>query len=332
MRIEEHYNLVDRNTLGLNAVARYFCIVRDHDGLTEALSFAWHHKLKVLVLGGGSNVVLTGRVDALVLVPDFRLVESQGGIFRIGAGENWHEIVRRTLAEDYFGLENLSLIPGLVGAAPIQNIGAYGQELDAVFERLEAVDLVSGERLTLERDDCQFSYRDSIFKRALKDRLVITHVTLRLSSVFTPLLNYSELRAALEAQGTEGLTGLQVSDTVISIRRRKLPDPSIVGNVGSFFKNPVISSERFDQLRPGSPDLPAQPGDEGFKVSAAWLIDRVGMKGMRVGDSMVSTQHALVIINTGRATAEDVLSLCERIQDAVRGEFGIDLEIEPRVY
>ncbi|MCZ6502787.1 MAG: UDP-N-acetylmuramate dehydrogenase [Gammaproteobacteria bacterium] len=333
MQLQENFSLAKHNTLGLDISTRYFCRAHCQQELSEVLAFAREEKLRILVLGGGSNIVFTKNFDGLVLMLDFRGVQVDGQKVTVGAGENWHWLVRHTLQRGLFGLENLSLIPGLAGAAPIQNIGAYGQELDQVFVELEATDLSTGEEINFTSSDCCFGYRHSIFKDELKDRMAITHITLRLCSDFTPILNYQDVVNELESLGEGIPTATDISDAVIAVRKRKLPNPDKQGNVGSFFKNPEMQSQKLEKFKQRWPDVPSRQLQSGVhKIPAAWLIEKAGMKGMSIGDAAVSTLHALVIVNRGNASSGDVLGLGARVEKQVLAEFGIRLEIEPVFY
>lgn len=330
--IEENYSLTSRNTLGLPVSARYFASASDVEELLEALAFARERSLPVIVLGGGSNTVLQERIDGLVIAVDIKGVAFEGCEVEVAAGENWHGFVRESLARQRYGLENLSLIPGFAGGAPIQNIGAYGVELDRYFVSLEAIDRHSLETVEMTASDCRFGYRDSIFKRALKDRMIITRIKLSLAEIFEPNLDYEDLKVELERTASAEPSAMEVSDAVCRIRRRKLPDPERIGNAGSFFKNPAVSEQVYRELQDRWPTLKAWPAGDKVKLSAAWMIDRLGFKGTTLGDAAVSDQHALVIVNAGSATRADVLALAGRIQEGVEKNFGVSLEIEPVVY
>ena len=250
-------------------------------------------------------------------------------IIEAGAGENWHELVRWTIRQGYSGLENLSLIPGLVGAAPMQNIGAYGVELAAVLESVTAWDWRKAVWKTFSAHECGFSYRDSRFKSVEPDRYLITSVGLRLNRTFHPILGYAGLQDELDGAPA---TPERVSNAVISLRRRKLPDPGDVGNAGSFFKNPIVSQDEAEALRTRFDGLPTWPdGADRAKVSAGWMIEYCGLKGATEGDAAVSTQHALVLVNQGAASGSEVLALAERIRATVDETFGVLLEVEPKL-
>lgn len=328
--IKEHYSLGSLNTLRLKVKARYFTEVRNLEQLSSAVRYAKDHGLELLVLGGGSNLVLAADFPGMVLKVGLTGIEYKEDLVTAYAGENWHDFVVDTLSHDLCGLENLSLIPGTVGAAPVQNIGAYGVELKNLFYRLQALDKDSGKLVTLEKEDCSFGYRDSIFKNEARNRYVIVSVTLKLSKEFNPQLSYHSLKA--RASQAADLTAKQLSEIVCEIRREKLPDPEEIGNVGSFFKNPVVSEKLFKKLQSDCPEISAiVEGEDRYKISAAWLIEKSGLKGRSVGGARVSAQHALVIVNHNNATPADILNLSQQIIDEIFSNFDIKLYIEPEI-
>lgn len=291
---------------------------------------------RALVLGGGSNIVFGGDFNGTVLkvaIAGRRLVASDDAAFIVeaGAGENWHDFVRWTLAQGWPGLENLSLIPGTVGASPIQNIGAYGLEVMDRLESLDAVSLEDGRTQRFSREQCRFGYRDSVFKHEQAGRWLITQVRFRLPKRWQALTGYADVAAELAATGRTDPTPEQVSDAIIAIRRRKLPDPAHLGNAGSFFKNPVVDANTLSQLLRQHPDLPhyPQPSSGGAKLAAGWLIDRCGWKGKRLGPVGCFERQALVLVNHGGATGRDVRSAAAAIQADVLQRFGVSLEPEP---
>jgi UDP-N-acetylmuramate dehydrogenase len=338
MFILEDYPLHELNTFGLAAWTRYYVEVHSVDELTEALAFAGARKDPVLLLGGGSNVVLTRDHPGLVVhiaLKGVELLEDTPDhcLLRAAAGEDWHSLVESCLQNEYFGLENLSLIPGTVGAAPIQNIGACGVELRDRLDSLEALDRSTRKLVRFTNQECGFSYRNSLFKQGLRDQYIIVSVTLKLDKIPAPVTSYKSLERELEAMGVTEVTPYDVSQAVCRLRKRRLPDPSVLGNAGSFFKNPVVNTETLNELKSRYEDLIAFPEtDEGVKLAAGWMIDRMGWKGFRSGPVGVHKEHALVLVNYGGATAEEVLGLARDIQQSVKGAFGVELEIEPRVY
>lgn len=286
---------------------------------------------KFFVLGGGSNVLLIGHIPLTFLKADIEGIsyrEEGNDVFvTAGAGVNWHDLVLDSLDNGYSGLENLSLIPGNVGAAPIQNIGAYGVELEQLFVSLSAVDLFSGEKREFGHAECEFGYRDSIFKREYRGKYIITAVTLRLSKKQQLVLTYGPLKEL--SASTDSLSAKDVSKAVISIRQSKLPDPETLGNAGSFFKNPVVDAEVFQKLKAQFPDIVAYPiSESSVKLAAGWLIDQSGLKGYRRGDAGVHQQQALVMVNHGQATGEEILELAGHVKDTVNEKFGVALEPE----
>jgi len=333
--IERDADLRALNTFGLPGRAARLALIRDAAQIAALVASPELREGPRLVLGGGSNVVLGGDFPGLVLkieIAGRRLVGEDADAWYVeaGAGEAWHDFVRWTLAQGWPGLENLSLIPGTVGAAPIQNIGAYGLEMAERFHALEAVSLDGGERLRFTRDDCRFGYRDSVFKHAAAGRLVIVAVTFRLPKVWHPVTGYAELARELAARGFARPTPLEVSDAVIAIRRRKLPDPAEIGNAGSFFKNPVVDAAALAGLVAAHPALPHYPQPDGsHKLAAGWLIDRCGWKGRNLGPVGAFDHQALVLVNRGGATGADVRRIADAIRADVRARFAIELEPEP---
>lgn len=320
------------NTFGLPGRARWLAEVGGEADMGELMARPeWAGPR--LILGGGSNLVLTGDFDGLVLrvaVRGRRLAgeEAESWLVEAGAGEPWHDFVRWTLAQDRPGLENLSLIPGTVGAAPVQNIGAYGLELAERFAWAEAMDLATGEVVRLDGPACRFAYRDSLFKQEGAGRHLILRVTFRLPKAWRPVTAYADV--AKELAGVAAPSATQVSDAVVAIRRRKLPDPLEIGNAGSFFKNPVVSAATHARLLAAHPGLPSYPQADGaVKLAAGWLIDQCGWKGRALGPVGTHPTQALVLVNRGGATGADVRRMAEAIQADVKGRFGVELEPEP---
>lgn len=333
-----HFNLQKFNTLAVPALAHYFACVKTDDELREAFAFARTENLPLLLLGGGSNIVLRADFPGLVvqIKSQGREVVDENEEFvwlKVAAGENWHKLVEFSLDNALYGLENLSLIPGSVGAAPIQNIGAYGVEIKELVTELSALNIRSGLSVTFPNESCQFGYRDSIFKQSLKDQYVITSVTFRLRKQPHLNLTYPALRAALAHLVEAEITPQQVSAAVINIRQTKLPDPEVIPNVGSFFKNPVIDQEQFDALRAENPALVSYPAAANrVKLAAAWLIDQAGWRGREVGGAVVHAQQALVLTNPHKSSGRAVLELADLITQSVFEQFGVMLEMEPRIY
>lgn len=337
MRFHEHFPMAAFNTFGIAARARYFAAPATEAELAVLLRSVTARNLPLMVLGGGSNVVFGGDFDGLVIHPDLRGIACIGKsathyLVEAAAGEKWHDFVQYTLAQDWYGLENLSLIPGTVGAAPIQNIGAYGVEVTDRLHSLTAMDVSSGELREFSHAECRFGYRDSIFKQELRDRYIITRVRFSLLRQPTPKTDYGDIQKELATLGIECATPRQVAAAVIAIRTRKLPSPAVLGNAGSFFKNPVVSREKLVTLRATWPEIVAYVQGEGAKLAAGWLIERAGWKGRRIGPVGSYDKQALVLVNHGGATGADVIRVATAIRQAVRDTFGVELEMEPQVY
>ncbi len=339
MHIESGVGLRTYNTFGLPAVAHTLVRIGSDADVLSVLDHPTLGPAPKFVLGGGSNIILTRDMPQVVLkveVKGLRLVEERADawIVEAGAGESWHDVVMWTLAQGYPGLENLALIPGTVGASPVQNIGAYGVEMQDRFESLDVVDLRTGVTSTLNTRQCEFGYRDSVFKQSLAGRVVITRVRLRMPRPWRPVLGYLELERKLaERRLTEPQaqpTAQQIADWVIAIRRAKLPDPARIGNAGSFFKNPVVTPEQCRDIIGRDPEIVHYPMPDGsVKLAAGWMIDACGWKGKTVGQAGVYEKQALVLVNRGEAIGSEVMTLARAIQESVYGRFGIRLETEP---
>jgi UDP-N-acetylmuramate dehydrogenase len=337
-RITENARLDARNTFGVRARAPMLVEATDAAALPELFGYAMLRERATLVLGGGSNLLFAGDAPGAVLALETRtitLLEDDGdtALVRADAGVAWHDFVLWTLGHGLAGLENLALIPGTVGAAPIQNIGAYGVEVRESVQTVEAFDRTTGTFVRLAAADCAFAYRDSLFKQ-VPDRYVVTAVEFRLSRTFQPRLGYAGIEDELRAMGVDDAPrAAQVAEAVIRIRRRKLPDPAVLGNAGSFFKNPIVPAAQAEALLAGHPGMPLfrGAGDDTRKLSAAWLIDQCGWKGHRDGDAGVSADHALVLVNHGQASGQDLLALARRIAASVQARFGVAIEPEPRL-
>ena len=333
--LTEHASLAGRNTLRVAARARLLAELRDAAKLPELLDFPAVRRAPLLVLGEGSNLLLAGDFDGTVLAMETRgvQVEQDGDVARIAvaAGERWDDFVRWSLGQGYAGLENLILIPGTVGAAPIQNIGAYGTEVAEFIESVEAWDTRERRVAVLDRATCAFGYRDSLFKRE-PGRYIVTAVRFALPRSRALRLDYAGIREELARMGVDRPAPFHVAEAVVHLRTRKLPDPAVIGNAGSFFKNPVVDAAQAEALKRGHPELPAWPQADGrSKLSAAWLIEAAGLKGRREGDAGISNRHALVLVNHGHATGPQLWALAQQVMDGVRGKFGVQLEPEPIV-
>ncbi|MES2104830.1 MAG: UDP-N-acetylmuramate dehydrogenase [Pseudomonadota bacterium] len=335
LSLQTDYPLQKLNSFGIDAHAQEFLSI-DHITQLHALrANTTLASLPRLILGGGSNLVLSDKVPGLVvkiaLAGKEVISEDDNYVYvRAEAGENWHAFVRWTLEQGYGGLENLSLIPGSVGASPIQNIGAYGVEMQDVFHSLDAFDLNTGEVLTLRRAACRFAYRDSIFKHDYKGRMIILGVVFALPKAWTPKLGYADVAQYLAEKKITAPTPTEVSDAVIAIRQAKLPDPAVLGNAGSFFKNPIVAAELRDRLLQAHPKLVSylQPSGD-YKLAAGWLIEQCGWKGRSVGNAGVYEKQALVLVNHGGATGAEVRQLAQQIQRDVQKKFSVRLEVEP---
>jgi UDP-N-acetylmuramate dehydrogenase len=337
MKVLQNSSLKSYNTFGIDVKAERFVSVSSLEELKSVLKGNFAEEL--FVLGGGSNMLLTQDITATVLHINLKGIkvvqETEDFVFiRANAGENWHEFVLWTLAHGYGGLENLSLIPGNIGSSPIQNIGAYGVELKDHFVSCETIDIQTTEILNFNAEKCDFGYRNSIFKNKVKGKYIITSVTFKLSKKNHQLYtNYGSINEALEENGITNPSIQDVSNAVIRIRQQKLPDPRELGNSGSFFKNPVIPFEAFQELQKEYPELPHYKISENeFKIPAGWLIDRAGFKGFREGDAGVHKNQALVLVNYGTATGSEILNLAQKIQDKIHILFKIALELEVNIF
>ena len=334
---QEQVSLKPYNTFGIDVKARYFTQAHDDQEVRLALGQAQQGGVPVLVIGGGSNLLLTRDIDALVLhmASRGRRVLGDDGeriVVEAEAGEPWHPFVQWTLAQGYCGLENLSLIPGTVGAAPMQNVGAYGVEIKDVFVGLTALDRETGELRDFGLAECAFGYRDSLFKRN-PGRWLILRVRFALSRTLQAHLDYGPVRQRLAEQGVTEPTAQAISEAICSIRREKLPDPAELGNAGSFFKNPVVSAELVERIRAQNPGVVAYPQADGqMKLAAGWLIEQAGWKGHREGDAGVHRLQSLVLVNYGQASGAQMHALARRIQADILERFGVELEMEPNLY
>ncbi len=336
--VQENASLRRYNTFGVEARARWLVRLRIPAALPEVLARPQWQGLPYLVLGDGSNILFRDDFDGLVVKLDNQRVEllsddERGTRIRAEAGRNWHSLINWALERNHAGLENLSLIPGTVGAAPVQNIGAYGVELDTLVESVEAYDRRSGEFIVLSKAQCGFAYRTSIFKSApASDRYTIVALRLVLPREPALVLHYPGVREELAAMRRGQPSARDVSDAISAIRQRKLPDPAKLGNAGSFFKNPVLDAARAEALKREHPGLPLYPAGPGkAKIAAAWLIEQCDYKGHREGDAGIAETHALVLVNHGQATGAQLWSFAQRVRDAVRKRFDVELEPEPLI-
>ena len=339
MELFGDHSLATLNTFGIAASAEWFAVCDTADDWREALTEARRLERPVLVLGGGSNILFTRDVTGLVLknrLAGISLLREDADHFYVkaGAGENWHDFVMHCVHSGYAGVENLSLIPGSVGAGPMQNIGAYGVELKDVFHELTALDRDTYETVTFSLADCEFGYRNSVFKTRLRDRFIILDVTLRLRKVPVFQTSYGAIEEELQKNGVTELSLRAVSDAVIRIRRSKLPDPAEIGNAGSFFKNPSIPVKQFEALKQLHPHIPGYPSAEKdhVKTAAGWLIEQAGWKGFRRDNYGVHKNQALVLVNYGGASGQAIYNLSSEIVRSVHEKFGIELEREVNIY
>lgn len=338
MVVQRNFPLKNHNTFGLDVRASAFVQVRSLEELRAAVELARSSYPKFAVLGGGSNVLFTEDFDGLVIqvgLRGIRLVgEDEGSVWmEAAAGENWAELVQLCVERNWGGLENLSLIPGTVGGAPVQNLGAYGAELKDVLHCVQGLDLQSGSVRTLSRDECAFGYRTSIFKEELCQKFVVTSIVLQLSKEPEVRTQYGGLAKELGRLPSRGISVRDVAEAVCRLRRSKLPDPQVLGNAGSFFRNPQIPETDFQLLRDRYPTMPGFPAGPGrVRVAAGWLIEQCGWKGRRIGNAGVYEKHALVIVNLGGATGREILSLAEEVRGSVQERFGIRLEPEVRIF
>lgn len=334
MKLQQHVNLKPYNTFGITAYAEYFAEIFSVDDLLQIINNVTLQHLPKLILGGGSNLLFTQDFNGLIIKNSIKGIEKikedeQHVFIKAFAGEVWHDLVQYAIAHNYGGMENLSLIPGQVGAAPMQNIGAYGVEIESIFDSLEAIDLQNGTTQFFTKEACGFGYRESIFKKEAKGKYCIVSVTFRLNK--QPVFNtsYGAIQDTLQQMGIAELNVKAISDAVIHIRTSKLPDPKVLGNAGSFFKNPEIAKEHFLQLQQQYPAMPHYPAaDNKIKVPAGWLIEQCGWKGKRVGNTGSHAQQALVLVNYGNATGEEIKNLSQQIQQSVKEKFGIALTPE----
>jgi UDP-N-acetylmuramate dehydrogenase len=335
MQIFKNYSLKKHNTFAINAFADYFVAPKSVEDLKGLLNDKQFMKKEPYVLGGGSNLLFTRDLDKLIIHPDIKGLNIEGKlqsdiIVKVAAGEQWDSFVQWAVDKGLCGVENLSLIPGCVGAAPVQNIGAYGVELKDVLYKVEALNMESGTIKLFTKDECEFTYRNSVFKNKLKGKYIITHVYFKLSENQNFKLDYGNLKSELQKFDKVNLQNIRRA--VINIRRSKLPEPEELPNAGSFFKNPVISEYKFAQLKLKFPEIVYYPAGSGkLKLAAGWLIDYCGLKGYRQDDAGVHKKQALVLVNYGNATGKDILNLAEYVRTKVFNTFGIHLDFEVNI-
>jgi UDP-N-acetylmuramate dehydrogenase len=335
--IQENISLKPYNSFGIAAHAKYFSAFSSEEQLLEILKDELLQKNQPIILGGGSNILFTKDVDGLILKNEINGIElvnedEESYYVKVGAGVNWHAFVLNCIDNNYAGIENLSLIPGNAGASPMQNIGAYGVEIKDVFHTLEAIHIYDHSKVVFNNHDCEFGYRESVFKNKFKNKFVITAVTYRLRKTADFNISYGAISQELEKMNVSELSIKAISQAVMNIRRSKLPDPKLIGNAGSFFKNPEISSVQFEILKKEFPSIVGySTSNEFVKVAAGWLIEQAGWKGFRDGDAGCHDKQALVLVNYGNATGHQILDLSERIIKSVYDKFGIALSREVNV-
>jgi len=336
--LQEQASLRHLNSFGIDVRARYFAEVTTKGELQSLIATPVFKNHRRLVLGGGSNILFTRDFDGLVIhnrLLGTRVIEETDAevVVEVSSGEPWHTFVMHCIDQGWGGIENLSLIPGTTGAAPIQNIGAYGVEIKSVLEWVDTIDLATGSSRRLSNDDCQFGYRDSIFKHSLREFIFISSITLRLTRKNHRLdTRYGAITEVLEQRKIKSPTIRDIRDAVIFIRRSKLPDPAVIGNAGSFFKNPTVPIAKADSLRERYPKMPIYPADnQTVKIPAGWLIEQTGWKGKKVGNAGVHEHQALVLVNFGGASGQEILSLSEKILASVSEKFGINLMTEVNI-
>ena len=338
---KENFSLKRYNTFGIDAAAQYFSTFKTVEQLEQCLEMekqkTKNRKRKTLILGGGSNILLSGNVEGFVLKNEIKGIEivsedDDDVYVKAGAGENWHQLVLYTIKNNLAGMENLSLIPGNVGASPMQNIGAYGVDLKDVFYELEAFNLSEKNTVNFNVEDCRFGYRESVFKGKYKGQFVITNVTYRLNKIPRFNTSYGAIEQELQSMGVNELSIQAISQAVINIRTSKLPDPAVIGNAGSFFKNPEISSQQFEALKSVFSGIVGYALDNGnIKLAAGWLIEQCRWKGYRKGDAGCHAKQALVLVNYGHAKGSEILSLSEKIIASVKNKFDVVLEREVNI-
>jgi len=336
MQIKTHFSLKSFNTFGIDVYAKEFSVIQSHQDLLDLIAQRDLTKEKFLMLGGGSNILFTKDFVGLLLKNEISGIEvinedAQQVWIKVGAGVVWHEFVMHCIERGWGGLENLSLIPGTVGASPIQNIGAYGVEVKDLIVEVEGVDLVQKNTRTIKSQECEFAYRSSVFKTSLKNTFLITAVVFRLDKQPKLHVEYGAIKGQLSKMKIDHPTIKDVSNAVISIRQSKLPDPNIIGNAGSFFKNPVVSARKLNELKAIFPGIVSFPFGNEIKLAAGWLIEQAGWKGYREGNVGCHEKQALVLVNHGNASGAEVLDLAQKIQQSVYTKFGVELEMEVNV-
>lgn len=337
MQLLQAVSLKPYNTFGIDATANYFTEIQSENDLKEIMLCKEYQSNPLFILGGGSNILLTQNVNALVLKNNLKGIsvvkEIENDVFvKANGGEVWHDFVMWCIERNFAGIENLSLIPGCVGASPMQNIGAYGVEIKDVFYELEAIHLKTGEKKIFSKSDCEFGYRESVFKHQFKNQFIITSVTFKLAKKAHFNIEYGAIKQELENMNVSELSIKAISQAVINIRSSKLPNPKEIGNAGSFFKNPEVNLETYQRLKNEFPALVAYPLDnKNYKLAAGWLIEQSGLKGLQIGDAGVHKLQALVLVNYGNATGKNIFDLSTHVLETVAEKFGVSLEREVNI-
>ena len=326
MKDLKNYSLKAHNTFGIDAKCSRFLEFENELEAAEVAQILRKSTLPYIIIGGGSNLLLTKDFEGIVVRSGIKGYTFDSDCMECGSGEVWDDMVAVSIQAGYYGMENLSLIPGDVGASAVQNIGAYGVEAKDLIVNVWAIEIATGKACMWRNEECGYSYRQSRFKHDWKNQYLIIRVSYRLSRTFTPHLDYGNIRAELEKKGIQEPTAQQLRDVIIDIRNAKLPDPKVMGNAGNFFMNPIVSREKYEVLAATYENMPHYPVDEAHeKIPAGWMIDQCGWKGKKMGRAGVHDKQALVLVNCGGATGEDIVSLCRQIQHDVKAKFGIDI-------
>ena len=332
MKDLKNYSLKAHNTFGIDAKCSRFLEFENELEAAEVAQILRKSTLPYIIIGGGSNLLLTKDFEGIVVRSGIKGYTFDSDCMKCGSGEVWDDMVAVSIQAGYYGMENLSLIPGDVGASAVQNIGAYGVEAKDLIVNVWAIEIATGKACMWRNEECGYSYRQSRFKHDWKNQYLIIRVSYRLSRTFTPHLDYGNIRAELEKKGIAEPTAQQLRDVIIDIRNAKLPDPKVMGNAGSFFMNPIVSREKYESLAATYENMPHYPVDEAHeKIPAGWMIDQCGWKGKKMGRAGVHDKQALVLVNCGGATGEDIVSLCRQIQHDVKAKFGIDIYPEVNI-
>jgi UDP-N-acetylmuramate dehydrogenase len=332
LRDEKDYSLKAHNTFGIAAKCKRYLEFSSVEEARQVAAILRSANTPYIIIGGGSNLLLTRDFEGIVVRSAILGIAYDECLLTAGSGENWDELVAHCVAQGWYGMENLSLIPGDVGASAVQNIGAYGVEAKDLIRRVEAVEIATGKQLTIDAADCQYAYRQSRFKQEWRNKYLITSVTYQLSQTFTPRLDYGNIRAELEQKGIKEPTAQQLRDTIIDIRNAKLPDPKVEGNAGSFFMNPIVGREKYEQLAVQYEGMPHYEVDtDHVKIPAGWMIDQCGWKGKSLGRAGVHAKQALVLVNRGGATGREIVALSDTIRCDVKEKFGIDIYPEVNI-